>query len=56
MSSASTVTVAALVFLELNGIELRVSEDDLVELVLSVARGETEKSGVVEFLRKRSRS
>jgi death-on-curing protein len=48
--------VAALVFLELNGVEVRISNDDLVELILSVARGETEKSGVAEFLRKRSPS
>jgi hypothetical protein len=37
-------------------VEVRISNDDIVELVLSVARGETEKSGVAEFLRKRSPS
>ena len=48
--------VAADVFLALNDIELRASEDDYAELVLSVARGETSKSAVAEFLRANSKT
>lgn len=43
--------VAALVFLELNGVEVHVPEDDLFELIMAVARAETSKSGIAEFLR-----
>jgi death-on-curing protein len=42
---------AALVFLELNGIEIYAEEDAYAELVLSVARGELDKAGVAAFLR-----
>jgi death-on-curing protein len=48
-------TVAAVVFLALNGEEVRVTNTALVQIVLSVARGETGKSGIAEFLRKHSR-
>jgi prophage maintenance system killer protein len=43
------------VFLALNGEEVRVTNTALVQIVLSVARGETGKSGIAEFLRKHSR-
>lgn len=43
--------VAAAVFLALNGGNLVADEDAFAELVLSVARGETTKSDVAEFLR-----
>ena len=43
--------VAAAVFLALNGGDMIADEDAYAELVLSVARGETAKSGVAEFLR-----
>jgi death on curing protein len=43
--------VAAYVFLALNDVRLTADEDPYSELVLSVARGETPKSAVAEFLR-----
>ena len=47
-------TVAALIFLALNDKEVRVTDAALVRIVLSVARGETGKSGIAEFLRMHS--
>jgi death-on-curing protein len=44
--------VAALVFLDLNGIEMAVRDDDLFDIVIGVARGTTPKSGVVESCRR----
>jgi death-on-curing protein len=44
--------VVALVFLELNGVETAPSDDDLVDIVLSVAQGRTQKDGVASFLRR----
>ena len=44
--------VAALVFLLLNGHDLDAPEDDLVEMVLSVARGEIDKAEVAVFIRR----
>ena len=44
-------TVAVDVFLALNGHRLTAHKDELVDLVLSVARGETSKSAVAEFFR-----
>lgn len=43
--------VAALVFLLLNGYELNAPEDDLHDLVLSVAQGRLGKSDVAVFIR-----
>lgn len=43
--------VAALVFLLLNGFELDAPEDDLAEMVLSVARSELDKSEVACFIK-----
>jgi death-on-curing protein len=43
--------VAADVFLALNNVRLTASQDAYADLVLSVARGETPKSAVAEFLR-----
>ncbi len=43
--------VAALVFLELNGVEIRIPEADLDDLIMRVARSETSKSGIAELLR-----
>lgn len=43
--------VAADVFLALNELRLVASQDDYAELVLSVARGKTNKSAVAEFFR-----
>jgi death-on-curing protein len=47
---------AADVFLAMNGVELIAGQDDYAELVLSVARGETSKSAVAEFLRANTES
>lgn len=47
--------VAALAFLEMNGVEVRVANEVLVDMVISVAEGRLQKSGVAEFLRKHTR-
>lgn len=47
-----TAAVAALVFLELNGVEIRASNRDLYETVMAVVDGRLAKSGVAEFFRK----
>ncbi len=44
-------TVSALTFLYLNGIDLPVSTKTWEDLVLNIARGKLEKSGVAVFLR-----
>jgi death-on-curing protein len=44
--------VAALVFLELNGVAVRIPGVDLFDLIMGVASGETSKSAVVDLLRK----
>lgn len=46
-----TGTAAALVFLDLNGVEMAIDDDALVDLVLGVAQGRTGKASVAEFLR-----
>lgn len=45
----------ALVFLDLNGIEIEVPDEDLERLVLDVATSVTDKRGVADFLRRASR-
>lgn len=45
---------ACLAFLRLNGVGIRAGDDDLVELVLSVASGSKSKADVAVFLRERS--
>jgi death on curing protein len=50
-----TGVVAALVFLALNGFDFDAPEDDLAEMVLSVARGELDKAGVTVFIRRFTR-
>lgn len=47
--------VTALVFLDFNGVDLEISDEDLFQMIMSVARGETSKSSVAEFLRDRIR-
>lgn len=47
--------VAALAFLELNGVKTRIPEDALVEMVLSVAKGRTGKEEVAAFFREHAR-
>jgi death-on-curing protein len=44
----------ALVFLRLNGIRIRATDDELVELVLDVAAGRRSKAEVAVFLRERA--
>jgi death-on-curing protein len=46
---------AAMVFLELNHVEVRVSNETLVETVVAVAQGKLGKAAIAEFLRKHSR-
>jgi len=48
--------VAALVFLDLNGIELAVRDDDLYGIVVAAADGTATKSAVAEFLRRHEAS
>ena len=50
-----TATAAALVFLDMNGVELEADEDALVELVLAVARGEADKARIAEFFRRHAK-
>ncbi len=51
-----TGAVAALVFLEMNGVEVRLSNEALVRTVVAVAEGTLGKSGVAEFFRKHAHS
>lgn len=46
--------VAALVFLDLNGMDVRIRDNDLFDIVIGVAGGTTPKSAVAEFLRRHS--
>ncbi|MDB5356812.1 MAG: Death-on-curing family protein [Phycisphaerales bacterium] len=46
-----TGTDAAIVFLEMNGVELPVENERLIELVLGVAQGTTSKEQVAQFFR-----
>lgn len=46
--------VAALVFLELNDVEVCLSEDELESLVLSVAQGQVDKTEIAEFFPRRT--
>lgn len=43
---------AGLVFLDVNGVEIEVSDDAYAEMVLAVAEGKLAKSGIAEFFRK----
>lgn len=47
-------TVSAIVFLDLNGVNVEVDEDVLASLVLSVAQGTTDKGKIAKFLRDHS--
>ena len=49
-------TTAALLFLDLNGIEIHVDDESLVELVLGVITGEVSKADVASFFRRCARS
>ena len=47
-----TGAVCALVFLELNDMEINAGEDELVEMVTAVAEGRMEKGAIAGFFRK----
>jgi death-on-curing protein len=51
-----TGTVAAIVFLSLNGNELEADEAQLEKLVFAVAQGKAGKNTIADFLRKNSRA
>ncbi len=44
-------TVAAIVFLRLNDLDINASEGEVESLVLSVAQGQTDKAAITTFLR-----
>lgn len=48
-------TAAALVFLKLNGIDIKVTNSALVKVVFDVARGKIGKAAVAEFFRKNTK-
>lgn len=39
-----------LVFLELNGIELHYNQQELIDIILSVASGETDRQGLLQWI------
>ena len=45
----------SLVFLRLNGIRVRATDDDLVDIVMGVAEGKRSKADVAVFFRERSK-
>jgi death-on-curing protein len=47
-----TGTAAALVFLDLNGIEIEVDDNELVDHVLAVAQGRIDKPSIAVFLKR----
>ena len=47
-------TAAALVFLEMNGVSVEATNEEIAALTLGVAEGKTSKSAVAEFFRKHS--
>ena len=51
-----TGIAAALVFLEMNSIDVRSTNEALLDTVLAVAEGTLQKSGIAEFFRKHSRA
>ena len=51
-----TGVTAALVFLEMNGIEIRASDEALVKTVLAVAEGKLQKGALAEFFRRHTRT
>lgn len=42
---------AALLFLEINGCSIRVEDDELIDLVLKTAQGQSAKRAIAEFFR-----
>ena len=43
-------------FLELNGVETKMSNQKLVDIVVSVAQGKTDKSAIADFFLKNAKS
>ena len=50
-----TGIATALVFLEINDLEVNVSQDALVNMVLAITKGKADKGGIAAFFRKHSR-
>jgi death-on-curing protein len=50
-----TATMTALAFLEANGMETTASDDQLHEMVMSVARGELRIPAIAEFFRRNTK-
>jgi death-on-curing protein len=50
-----TAWAAAMVFLEINGVSVEVAEDDVVQMMLSVAAKQLDIAGIAEFLEERAR-
>ena len=50
-----TGVVCALVFLELNGIGVKASEESLVEMVMAVAEGRAGKEAIADFFRRHAK-
>ena len=50
-----TGAAAAIIFLEMNGVELEADEDGLVAVTLAVACGQAGKKEIAEFFRKSAR-
>jgi death on curing protein len=48
--------VCSLAFLRLNGVRVRATDDDLVDIVMDVAEGRRSKADVAVFLRERSKA
>ncbi len=51
-----TGAVASLVFLLMNGIDINADEESFEKMVLSVAEGKLNKTGIVEFFRNATRN
>jgi death-on-curing protein len=50
------VAAAALTFLAMNRVETKISNQALVEMVLSVAQGKIEKTAIADFFRQNAKS
>ncbi|MEK6257349.1 MAG: type II toxin-antitoxin system death-on-curing family toxin [Planctomycetota bacterium] len=44
-------TAAAIVFLKINGLSIKVTDEEMTNFVLEVAQGRIDKSAIAEFLR-----
>ena len=47
--------VTAIAFLRINDVEVKIKESELVEIVLAVVEGKTDKSALAQFFRDRCR-